>query len=56
MTVYRARILSGGRVTLPVAMRRELDLRPGDEIAFDQKRRRFSVIRHHTRVTRPRQS
>jgi len=43
--VYRARILRRGRVTFPVAMRRELDLRPRVEIAFDLRARRFRIIR-----------
>lgn len=55
---YGARVLRAGRVTLPMAMRRELDLRPGDEIAFDlRKKWHFQIIRHRPPTTEtPRRS
>jgi AbrB family looped-hinge helix DNA binding protein len=41
--VYRARITSKGQVTIPAAVREELGLRAGDEIAFEPKTLRFSA-------------
>lgn len=42
--VYRARITSKGQVTIPAAVRRATGLRPGDEIAFEPKTRRFTPL------------
>ena len=41
--VYRARITSKGQVTIPAAVREQLGLRTGDEIAFEPKALRFSA-------------
>ena len=41
--VYRARITSKGQVTIPAAVREQLGLRTGDEIAFEPKTLRFSA-------------
>lgn len=40
--VYRARITSKGQITIPAAVREQLGLRTGDEIAFEPKTLRFS--------------
>lgn len=42
--VYRARITSKGQVTIPAAVREQLGLRQGDEIAFEPKTQRFSAV------------
>lgn len=42
--VYRARITSKGQVTIPAAVREQVGLRPGDEIAFEPKTLRFSAV------------
>ena len=42
--VYRARITSKGQVTIPAAVREQVGLRPGDEIAFEPKTLRFSPV------------
>ena len=34
MNSYVIRILKGGRITIPVALRREMDIRPGDQVDF----------------------
>ena len=44
MGVYRARITSKGQVTIPVAVREQLGLRQGDEIAFEPTTMRFSAV------------
>ena len=41
--VYRARITSKGQITIPAAVREQLGLRTGDEIAFEPKTQRFSA-------------
>lgn len=41
--VYRARITSKGQITIPAAVREQLGLRTGDEIAFEPKTLRFSA-------------
>ena len=41
--VYRARITSKGQVTIPAAVREQLGLRTGDEIAFEPKTLRFGA-------------
>ena len=42
--VYRARITSKGQVTIPAAVREQVGLQPGDEIAFEPKTLRFSAV------------
>jgi antitoxin PrlF len=42
--VYRARITSKGQVTIPAAVREQVGLKPGDEIAFEPKTLRFSAV------------
>ena len=42
--VYRARLTSKGQVTIPAAVREQVGLRPGDEIAFEPKTLRFSAV------------
>jgi AbrB family looped-hinge helix DNA binding protein len=42
--VYRARITSKGQVTIPAAVREQLGLRTGDEVAFEPKTLRFSAV------------
>lgn len=42
--VYRARITSKGQVTIPAAVREQLGLKQGDEIAFEPKTLRFSAV------------
>jgi antitoxin PrlF len=42
--VYRARITSKGQVTIPAAVREQVGLEPGDEIAFEPKTLRFSAV------------
>ena len=42
--VYRARITSKGQVTIPAAVREQVGLREGDEIAFEPKTLRFSAV------------
>lgn len=42
--VYRARITSKGQVTIPAAVREQVGLRPGDEIAFEPKTLRFAPV------------
>lgn len=41
--VYRARVTSKGQITIPAAVREQLGLQPGDEIAFEPKTLRFSA-------------
>jgi len=41
--IYRARITSKGQITIPAAVREQLGLRTGDEIAFEPKTQRFSA-------------
>jgi len=41
--IYRARITSKGQITIPAAVREQLGLRTGDEIAFEPKSLRFSA-------------
>jgi AbrB family looped-hinge helix DNA binding protein len=41
--VYRARVTSKGQITIPAAVRAQLGLRTGDEIAFEPKTLRFSA-------------
>lgn len=41
--VYRARITSKGQITIPAAVREQLGLQTGDEIAFEPKTQRFSA-------------
>jgi AbrB family looped-hinge helix DNA binding protein len=42
--VYRARITSKGQVTIPAAVREQVGLEVGDEIAFEPKTLRFSAV------------
>lgn len=42
--IYRARITSKGQVTIPAAVREQVGLQPGDEIAFEPKTLRFSAV------------
>jgi len=42
--VYRARITSKGQVTIPAAVREQIGLKEGDEIAFEPKTLRFSAV------------
>ena len=42
--VYRARITSKGQVTIPAAVREQVGLRPGDEIAFEPRTLRFAPV------------
>ncbi len=42
--VYRARLTSKGQVTIPAAVREQLGLRTGDEVAFEPKTLRFSAV------------
>ena len=42
--VYRARVTSKGQVTIPAAVREQVGLHPGDEIAFEPKTLRFAPV------------
>ena len=42
--IYHARITSKGQVTIPAAVREELGLEMGDEIAFEPKTLKFSAV------------
>ena len=42
--VHRARITSKGQVTIPAAVREQVGLEPGDEIALEPKTLRFSAV------------
>jgi antitoxin PrlF len=63
MAIVRTKITSKGQVTVPVEVRRQLDLQPGDELVFefrDQelcvrglKRRKLSELRGTLPATRP---
>lgn len=39
----KAKVTSKGQITIPVSVRRELDLKPGDEIEFVEDRGIFRV-------------
>jgi AbrB family looped-hinge helix DNA binding protein len=62
-TIPRTRITSKGQVTVPIEVRRKLDLQPGDELVFEVrdgelyarglKRRRLSELRGALPATRP---
>ena len=61
--IPRTRITSKGQVTVPIEVRRKLDLQPGDELVFEVrdgelyarglKRRRLSELRGALPATRP---
>lgn len=63
MPLVRARISSKGQVTLPVELRRNLELRPGDQVMFQLedssarllplRRRRLTEFSGILRTTRP---
>lgn len=42
--IYRARITSKGQITIPAAVREQLGLATGDEVAFEPKTERFSAV------------
>ncbi len=42
--VYRARLTSKGQITIPAAVREQLGLATGDEVAFEPKTERFSAV------------
>jgi len=42
--VYRARITSKGQITIPAAVREQIGLHVGDEIAFEPKTMRFTAV------------
>ena len=62
-TIPRTRITSKGQVTVPIEVRRKLDLQPGDELVFEVrdgelyarglKRRQLSELRGALPATRP---
>ena len=52
MAVYRSKVASKGRITIPLAMRKRLGINPGDEIEFDT-RKRNPVIRVMKRRRNP---
>lgn len=45
MALHRAKMLSNGRVTIPVEIRRTLDLAEGDRLAVEQQGEAFLVRR-----------
>lgn len=61
--MLRTRITSKGQVTVPIEVRRELDLQPGDDLVFEirdgelcargLKRRKLSDLRGALQATRP---
>jgi AbrB family looped-hinge helix DNA binding protein len=63
MAGSRTRITSKGQVTVPIEVRRKLDLQPGDELVFEVrdgqlyakglKRRKLSELRGALQATRP---
>jgi AbrB family looped-hinge helix DNA binding protein len=63
MASSRTRITSKGQVTVPIEVRRRLDLQPGDELVFEVrdgelyargvKRRKLSELRGALPATRP---
>lgn len=62
--MIRSRLTSKGQVTIPIAIRRVLDLHPGDDLVFDRglngevniralKRKRLTELYSSLPVTRP---
>jgi len=45
LRIFRAKVTSKGQITVPVAIRKSLGVKPGDTIRFQQQEGGISVVR-----------
>lgn len=53
---YHAKVIAGGKVVIPVDLRRELDIKDGDSLVFDRDEAGAITLRTFEQVVREEQA